>query len=84
MQMVMGIVEYVDATEIHVRYDRTENEKLVSFEDDVKVYKLTKFAKTNQATCINLRPIVKKGQKVIKGQILMRRLCNTKWRISFR
>jgi DNA-directed RNA polymerase subunit beta len=65
-----GIVEYVDANEIHVRFDRTENEKLVSFEDDVKVYKLTKYARTNQATCINLRPIVKKGQKVSKGQIL--------------
>lgn len=65
-----GLVEYVDANEIHIRYDRTENEKLVSFEDDVRVYKLTKYARTNQATCINLRPIVKKGQKVTKGQIL--------------
>jgi DNA-directed RNA polymerase subunit beta len=65
-----GVVEYVDANEIRVRFDRTENEKLVSFEDDVKVYKLTKFARTNQATCINLRPIVRKGEKVVKGQIL--------------
>jgi DNA-directed RNA polymerase subunit beta len=66
MQNVSGIVEYVDANEIRIRYDRTENEKLVSFEDDVKVYKLTKFARTNQATCINLRPIVRKGEKVQK------------------
>jgi DNA-directed RNA polymerase subunit beta len=65
-----GVVEYVDANEIRIRYDRTENEKLVSFEDDVKVYKLTKYARTNQATCINLRPIVRKGEKVSKGQIL--------------
>ncbi|MCC6515081.1 MAG: DNA-directed RNA polymerase subunit beta [Chitinophagales bacterium] len=65
-----GVVEYVDANEIRVRFDRTENEKLVSFEDDVKVYKLTKYARTNQATCINLRPIVRKGEKVAKGQIL--------------
>jgi DNA-directed RNA polymerase subunit beta len=65
-----GVVEYVDANEIRIRYDRTENEKLVSFEDDVKIYKLTKFARTNQATCINLRPIVRKGEKVVKGQIL--------------
>jgi DNA-directed RNA polymerase subunit beta len=65
-----GVVEYVDANEIRVRFDRTENEKLVSFEDDVKVYKLTKYARTNQATCINLRPIVRKGEKVVKGQIL--------------
>ncbi|MDB5226334.1 MAG: rpoB [Bacteroidota bacterium] len=65
-----GIVEYVDANEIRIRYDRTDNEKLVSFDDDVKVYKLTKYARTNQATCINLRPIVRKGDKVTKGQIL--------------
>ncbi len=65
-----GIVEYVDANEIRIRFDRTENEKLVSFEDDVKVYKLTKYARTNQATCINLRPIVRRGEKVVKGQIL--------------
>ena len=65
-----GIVEYVDANEIHVRYDRDETEKLVSFEEDLKVYKLTKFIKTNQETCINLKPAVKKGQKVKKGDFL--------------
>lgn len=65
-----GIVEYVDANEIHVRYERTDNERLVSFEDDVKVYRLTKFKRTNQGSCINLRPIVKKGDQVSKGQIL--------------
>jgi DNA-directed RNA polymerase subunit beta len=65
-----GVVEYVDANEIRVRFDRSDNEKLVSFDDDVKVYKLTKYARTNQATCINLRPIVRKGDKVAKGQIL--------------
>jgi DNA-directed RNA polymerase subunit beta len=65
-----GVVEYVDANEIHVRYERTDNERLVSFEDDVKVYKLTKFKRTNQGSSINLRPIVKKGDAVTKGQIL--------------
>ena len=65
-----GVVEFVDANEIHVRYERDENEKLVSFEDDLRVYKLTKFIKTNQETCINLRPAVKKGQKVKKGDFL--------------
>lgn len=65
-----GLVEYVDADEIIIRYSRNDDEKLVSFEDDVKVYKLIKFAKTNQSTCINLRPIVRKGQKVTKGQLL--------------
>jgi DNA-directed RNA polymerase subunit beta len=65
-----GVVEFVDANEIHVRYDRDAQEKLVSFEDDLKVYKLTKFIKTNQETCINLNPAVKKGQKVKKGEFL--------------
>ncbi len=65
-----GVVEFVDANEIHVRYDRDTNEKLVSFEDDLRVYKLTKFIKTNQETCINLRPAVKKGQKVKNGDFL--------------
>jgi len=65
-----GVVEYVDAREIVIRYSRKENEKLVSFEDDVKSYPLTKFQKTNQSTCINLKPIVIKGQKVKKGQVL--------------
>ena len=65
-----GIVEFVDATEIHVRYSRDEEEKLVSFEDDLVIYKLTKFIKTNQETSINLRPAVKKGQKVKKGDFL--------------
>src|SRR4249920_562433 len=65
-----GAVEFVDANEIHVRYDREVEEKLVSFEDDLVVYKLTKFIKTNQETCINLNPAVKKGQKVKKGDFL--------------
>ncbi|MBA4198172.1 MAG: DNA-directed RNA polymerase subunit beta [Chitinophaga sp.] len=65
-----GVVEFVDAKEIHVRYDRNDLDRLVSFEEDLKVYKLTKFIKTNQATCINLRPAVKKGQKVKKGDFL--------------
>lgn len=65
-----GVVEFVDANEIHVRYERDEMQKLVSFEDDLKVYKLTKFVKTNQSTCINLRPCVKKGQHVLEGDFL--------------
>src|SRR5206468_8815999 len=58
-----GVVEYVDGSEIHVRYDRTEADRLVSFEDDLKIYKLTKFIKTNQGTCINHKPAVRKGQR---------------------
>ncbi|HUM98632.1 MAG TPA: DNA-directed RNA polymerase subunit beta [Chitinophagaceae bacterium] len=65
-----GVVEFVDANEIHVRYDRDAAEKLVSFEDDLRIYRLTKFIKTNQETSINLRPAVKKGQKVKKGDFL--------------
>lgn len=65
-----GVVEYVDANEIHVRYERTAEQQLVSFEDDVKIYKLLKFRKTNQSTCINIKPIVKKGDRVKAGTIL--------------
>ncbi len=65
-----GVVEFVDANEIHVRYNRNPTQKLVSFEEDLIIYKLTKFIKTNQATCINLRPAVKKGQTVREGDFL--------------
>jgi DNA-directed RNA polymerase subunit beta len=65
-----GVVEYVDANRIEVRYDRTDDELLVSFEDSLKVYDLIKFRRTNQGTCINLRPIVRKGDRVERGQIL--------------
>ncbi|MEY3874626.1 MAG: DNA-directed polymerase subunit beta [Bacteroidota bacterium] len=65
-----GVIEFVDANEIHVRYNRNEMDRLVSFHEDLIVYKLTKFIKTNQSTCINLRPAVKKGQKVKKGEFL--------------
>ena len=65
-----GVVEYVDANEIVIRYDRSEEDQLVSFEDNVKTYELTKFRRTNQGTCINLKPIVKKGDRVEEGSIL--------------
>jgi DNA-directed RNA polymerase subunit beta len=65
-----GVVEFVDANEIHVRYNRNDEQRLVSFEDDLIVYKLTKFIKTNQETSINLKPAVKKGQKVKDGDFL--------------
>ena len=65
-----GVVEYVDANEIHVRYKRNEIQQLVSFEEDLVIYKLTKFVRTNQETTINLRPAVIKGQKVAEGDFL--------------
>jgi len=65
-----GMVEYVDAREIHIRYNRNEEEKLTTFDDVLQKYKLTKFRKTNQNTCINLKPIVAKGSRVRKGQVL--------------
>jgi DNA-directed RNA polymerase subunit beta len=65
-----GVIEYVDAQKITIKYSRTEHERLVSFEEDSKTYNLVKFRKTNQGTSINLKPIVKKGDKVIKGQVL--------------
>lgn len=65
-----GVVEYVDADSIVIKYDRTEEDQLVSFENNLVRYSLTKFQRTNQGTCINLKPIVAKGQRVAKGMIL--------------
>ena len=65
-----GTVEFVDATKIVIRYDRTEEEEFVAFEDAVKTYNIPKFRKTNQSTTIDLRPICNKGQRVAKGDIL--------------
>jgi len=65
-----GVVDYVDAAKIIIRYDRSEEDQLVSFEDNVKTYTLTKFLRTNQGTCINLKPIVKKGMRVNSGTVL--------------
>ncbi|MBK7138639.1 MAG: DNA-directed RNA polymerase subunit beta [Bacteroidetes bacterium] len=65
-----GTVEYVDSMKIKIRYERTDNDRIISFEDDVKTYDLIKFKRTNQGSCMNLRPIVRKGDKVIEGQIL--------------
>ena len=65
-----GEVVYVDSTKITIKYDRTDKERLVSFDDDVKTYNLIKYIRTNQSTSINQKPIVRKGQKVTKGQIL--------------
>ena len=65
-----GVVEYADALKIVIRYDRTDAERLVSFDTDVKTYMLEKFRRTNQNSCINQKPIVRKGDKVKKGDVL--------------
>ena len=65
-----GVIEYVDADVIRIAYERTEDEEFVSFESNVKEYKIPKFRRTNQNMTIDLRPICNKGQKVQKGDIL--------------
>ena len=65
-----GTIEFVDATTIRIRYDRTEEQEFVSFEDAVKEYNIPKWRKTNQSTTIDLRPICSRGQRVKKGDIL--------------
>ena len=65
-----GVVEYVDADKIVIKYNRTDDENLVSFDSDTYTYPLTKFRKTNQGTSVNLKAIVQKGDKVTKGQVL--------------
>jgi DNA-directed RNA polymerase subunit beta len=65
-----GVIESVDGNAITIRYEQSENDKLVSFGGDTKTYKLIKFRRTNQNTCVNQKPIVKKGDRVVKGQVL--------------
>ncbi len=65
-----GIVTYVDSDRIVIKYTRTKEDEIVSFDDNVKTYYLTKFQKTNQRTCINIKPIVRIGDSVKKGQVL--------------
>jgi DNA-directed RNA polymerase subunit beta len=66
-----GVVKSVDSDRIVIEYKRTEDERTVSFDGDEKEYRITKFMKTNQSTCMNLRPIVRKGEKVTRGQVLV-------------
>ena len=66
-----GVVEFVDANEIRIRYKRNEEDEMVSFDSAVKSYNIRKFSKTNQSMCVNLRPIVMKGDKVVEGQIMV-------------
>ncbi|MFT4674229.1 MAG: DNA-directed RNA polymerase subunit beta, partial [Saprospiraceae bacterium] len=65
-----GVIEYVDANIITIKYDRSDEERMVSFESDEKTYNLIKFRKTNQGTSINLKPIVRRGDRVVLGQVL--------------
>ena len=65
-----GEVVYVDANEIHIKYDKTDEERFVSFTPEVTVYELPLYRKTNQSTSIRLKPVVRKGDKVVAGQIL--------------
>lgn len=65
-----GEIVYVDANEIHVKYDRTEDEKYVSFSPEITVYHLPIYRRTNQSTTVTLKPIVKKGDRIEDGQIL--------------
>jgi DNA-directed RNA polymerase subunit beta len=66
-----GVIDYVDSNRIDVRYDLTADDKIVAFDDELKSYDLIKFRRTNQDTCVNLKPIVSKGQRVTKGQVLV-------------
>ncbi|NBW38067.1 MAG: DNA-directed RNA polymerase subunit beta, partial [Cytophagia bacterium] len=65
-----GVVDYVDAKKIVVKYERSEEQELVHFDNEYKTYNLIKFRRTNQDTCINLTPLVRKGDKLVKGQPL--------------
>lgn len=66
-----GVVEYADAAKIVVKYDRSEDEELVNFDGATVTYDIPKFRRTNQSSCVNLRPIVRTGQRLKKGDILV-------------
>ena len=70
MQREMELLSIVDANEVTIKYDRSEKDGMVSFDSDSKTYQLIKFRKTNQGTSINLKPIVRQGDRVLKGQVL--------------
>ncbi|GAB1359836.1 hypothetical protein MASR1M31_16250 [Porphyromonadaceae bacterium] len=74
-----GVIDFVDATVIRVKYDRSEEAEFVSFETSVKEYKIPKFRKTNQSTTLDLRPICRKGDRVVEGQILTERILHRSW-----
>ena len=65
-----GVVTYVDANEIRVKYEMNEDERFISFSPEETIYKMPIYRKTNQSTTITLKPIVRKGDKIEKGQIL--------------
>jgi DNA-directed RNA polymerase subunit beta len=65
-----GVVEFVDANEIRIKYNMSEDDELASFNGDIRTYSITKFRRTNQNMTVNLRPIVVKGDKVVEGQVL--------------
>ncbi len=77
-----GTVEYVDARKIVIRYDLTDEQRLVNFDTEVKTYNLIKFRRTNQDTCINHMPIVRKGQRVKKGQPLVEGYATSKGELA--
>ena len=76
-----GVVEYVDADVIRIRYDRTDEEQFISFDEPVKEYRLPKFRKTNQSTTIDLRPICERGQRVATSspRVTPRRMASWHW-----
>ena len=65
-----GVVDYVDALQIRIKYDRTEQDETINFDSSLKSYYLTKYQRTNQSTSVNIRPLVRKGQRVVKGEVL--------------
>lgn len=77
-----GVVEYVDARRIVIRYDLTDEQRLVNFDTEVKTYNLIKFRRTNQDTCINHMPIVRKGERVKKGQPLVEGYATSKGELA--
>ena len=65
-----GAVEFVDGSKVVIRYDRGPLDDIVNFDSNVVTYEVPKFRRTNQNTCINLRPVVSAGDKVDENTVI--------------
>src|SRR2546426_3208917 len=76
-----GIIDSIDSERIIVRVESAEDGHF-SREVGADIYQLTKFKRSNQNTCINQKPIVRKGERVVKGQVLADGPCTEKGELA--
>jgi DNA-directed RNA polymerase subunit beta len=77
-----GIIDSVDSERIIVRVEGEHHPMQLSREVGSDIYQLTKFKRSNQNTCINQKPIVRKGQRVLKGEVIADGPCTDKGELA--